>query len=229
MGSFCLNACVIRMRKFFIQFHLADMQSVFLLPVFAGLAHPHRNWNRLLLSRFLLLALLVFANSHPHLPRAPRSAVERASKMVDHMILILSHLPRPPRSSLHLGVTEVHENFLCRFPPSHARILKPLPGAIYSGLVVARDPGQICICIAKAIEFLDCLLRAALCTWEFQVANKGGAVGRVFTHARSCCSCLLDCVASHTVNHKTARRKDHPAPKQEGQVLCGGGDGALLG
>ena len=227
MGSFCLNACVIRMRKFFIQFHIADMQGVFLLPLIAGFAHPHQN--RLLLSRFLILALLVFANSHPHLPRAPMSVVERASKMVDHMILILSHLPRPPRSSLHLGVTEVHENFLCRFPPSHARILKPLPGAIYSGLVVARDPGQICICIAKAIEFLHCLPRAAWCTWEFKVASKGGAVGRMFTHARSCCSCVLDCVASHTVNHKTARRKDHPAPKQEGQVLCGGGQPALLG
>ena len=35
-------------------------------------------------------------------------------------------------------------------------------------------------------------------------------------HARSCCSCLLDCVARHTVNHKRARRKDHPAPQQEG-------------
>ena len=216
------SACVIRMRKFFIKFHIADMQSVFLLPVFAGLAHPHRNWNRLLLSRFLLLALLVFANSHPHLPRAPMSAAERASKMVHHMILILSHFPRPPRTTVDLGVTELHENFLCRFPPKHARIRKPLPAAVCSGLAVARDPGQICICIAKAIEELDCLLRAALCTWEFQVANKGGAVGRVFTHARSCCSCLLDCVASHTVNHKTARRQDHPAPKQEGQVLCGG-------
>jgi hypothetical protein len=40
---------------------------------------------------------------------------------------------------------------------------------------------------------------------------------------------LLDCVARHTVNHKRAPRKDHPAPKQEGQVLCGGGQPALLG
>ena len=48
------------------------------------------------------------------------------------------------------------------------------------------------------------------------------AVDRRFTHARSCCSCLLDCVARHAVNHRTARRKDHPAPKQEGQVLRGG-------
>ena len=38
----------------------------------------------------------------------------------------------------------------------------------------------------------------------------------------SCCSSLLDYVARHTVNHKKARCKDHPAPKQEGQVLCGG-------
>ena len=148
------------------------------------------------------------------------SVVERASKMVDHMNLILSHFPRPPRTTFELGVTEVHENLLCRFPPSHTRILKPLPAAQHNGLGVARDAGQICICIAKAIGEIDCLLRAALCTWDFQVANKGGAVGRGFTHARSCCSCLLDCVASHTVNHKTARRQDHPAPKQEGQVLC---------
>ena len=48
------------------------------------------------------------------------------------------------------------------------------------------------------------------------------AVARRFTHARSCCSCLLDCVARHTVNHKRARRKDHPAPQQEDQILCGG-------
>ena len=117
------------------------------------------------------------------------------------------------------GVDDMMD-YQSRFPPSHTRILKPLPAAVCNGLGVARDAGQICICIAKAIGEIDCLLRAALCTWDFQVANKGGAVGRGFTHARSCCSCLLDCVASHTVNHKTARRQDHPAPKQEGQVLC---------
>ena len=147
------------------------------------------------------------------------SVVERASKMVDHMILILSHLPRPPRSSLHLGVTQLLQNFLCRFPPSHARVLKPLPAAIYSGLVVAHNPGQLCI--ARAIEVFHCQPHAALCTWEFEVTSKGAAVARRFTHARSCCSCLLDCVARHTVNHKRAPRKDHPAPKQEGQVLEG--------
>ena len=63
-------------------------------------------------------------------PAPPMSAVERASKMVDNMILILSHFPRPPRSTLHLGVTQLLQNFLCRFPPSHARVLKPLPAVI---------------------------------------------------------------------------------------------------
>ena len=80
--------------------------------------------------------------------------------------------------------------------------------------------GRYTYMFARLRIFLVCG-HDVLCTWEFKVASKSG-VGRRFTHARSCCSCLLDCVARHAVNHRTARRKDHPAPKQEGQVLRGG-------